>query len=53
MQIITKTELLRTDPHQKEILYHKIYKEFLRSHYKWAYKIYDILIPFLREDSNY
>lgn len=45
-EIITKNKLLQTEPYQKEILYNKIYKEFLKNHYKWAFKIYDILIPF-------
>lgn len=46
VQIKNKKQLLNTDYYQKEILFNKIYKEFLRKHYKWTYKIYDILIPF-------
>ena len=45
-EILYNKKLFSTDYYQKEKLYNKIYKEFLKNKYVWAYKIYDILVPF-------
>ncbi|MFW9875035.1 MAG: Eco57I restriction-modification methylase domain-containing protein [Candidatus Thorarchaeota archaeon] len=45
-EILYNKKLFSTDYYQIEKLYNKIYKEFLKNNYVWAYKIYDILVPF-------
>ncbi|MBA7505121.1 hypothetical protein ES706_03784 [subsurface metagenome] len=41
-----KEVLLETDYYKQEKIDNSLYKNFLKNNYNWAYKIYDILIPF-------
>lgn len=47
-----KEELLKKKKYQKKKLYNQIYKEYLKNEFYWAYKIYDILIPFYERGFN-
>ncbi len=46
VEVQEKRELFQTPYYQEEKLYNSIYKEFIKKEYHWAYKIYDILVPF-------